>query len=391
MTLPAQSSGPSGARVLVVDDEEALRRAYARRLSEAGYEVVEASTGLEALAMLGQGRFDVVLSDVTMPGMTGIELLRAVREKDLDVPVVLVTGNPSVDSATQAVEYGALRYLIKPVERAALLETVERAAKMSRVAQLKREAVGHFGSDDKAIGDRASLEGSLARALDSLWMAYQPIVSYGDRKLAAFEALVRTREPTVPHPGVLFSVAERLDRVHDVGRAIRRSIARTLREHPLDVDVFVNLHPDDLLDEELYAADGPLAPFAKQIVLEVTERAALDKSSGVSALVARLRALGYRIAIDDLGAGYAGLSYFALLTPDVVKLDISLIRNVHQEAIKQKLVGSLTSVCRDLGMRVVAEGIETPEERDAVIALGADLLQGYLFAKPAPPFPDVRW
>jgi EAL domain-containing protein (putative c-di-GMP-specific phosphodiesterase class I) len=378
-------------RVLVVDDEDALRRAFVRGLSSAGFEVTEAASGAEALRTLEGTRFDVIVSDITMPGLTGVDLLRAVRERDLDVPVILVTGNPTIDTATAAVEYGALRYLLKPVNAHMLAETVGRAAKLQRVARLKREAVEYLGNDEKLIGDRAGLEASLARGIDTLWMAFQPIVSFGDRKVFAYEALVRTREASLPHPGALFSVAERLGRVHEVGRAIRASVARTLAEQPQQGDVFINLHPSDLLDASLFAEDAPLAPWARQIVLEVTERVALDSRSDVPTRVRKLRERGYRIAIDDLGAGYAGLSYFTLLSPDVVKLDIALIRNVQQEAIKQKLVGSLTTLCRELGMRVVAEGIETAAERDTVVALGGVLLQGYLFAKPASPFPAVAW
>jgi EAL domain-containing protein (putative c-di-GMP-specific phosphodiesterase class I)/CheY-like chemotaxis protein len=378
-------------RVLVVDDEDALRRAYVRGLTAAGFDVTEAACGADALAIMEGARFDVIVSDITMPGLTGVDLLRAVRERDLDVPVILVTGNPTIDTATAAVEYGALRYLLKPVNAHMLAETVGRAAKLQRVARLKREAVEYLGNEEKLIGDRAGLEASLARGIETLWMAFQPIVRFGDHKVVAYEALVRTREPSLPHPGVLFSVAERLGRVHEVGRAIRASVARTLAEQPQEGDIFINLHPTDLLDATLFAEDAPLASCARQIVLEVTERVALDHRSDVPTRIRRLRERGYRIAIDDLGAGYAGLSYFALLSPDVVKLDITLIRNVHNEAIKQKLVGSLTTLCRELGMRVVAEGIETTEERDTVLGLGGDLLQGYLFAKPAPPFPAVGW
>jgi EAL domain-containing protein (putative c-di-GMP-specific phosphodiesterase class I) len=85
------------------------------------------------------------------------------------------------------------------------------------------------------------------------------------------------------------------------------------------------------------------------------------------------------------------LSYFALLSPDVVKLDMSLVRNLDDSAIKQKLVGSMTALCRELGMRVVAEGVETAAERDTLVSLGADLLQGYLYAKPGPAYPNVSW
>jgi EAL domain-containing protein (putative c-di-GMP-specific phosphodiesterase class I) len=268
---------------------------------------------------------------------------------------------------------------------------VERAVKLQRVAHLKREAAEYLGNQEKLIGDRADLEVSLERGLETLWMAYQPIVDPATQRIAAYEALVRTREPTLPHPGVLFSVAERLGRVHDVGRAIRQSVASTLVSQPPDVDIFINLHSADLLDEALFAADSQLAASASRIVLEITERVALEHASDVPERIRRLRALGFRIAIDDLGAGYAGLSYFALLSPDVVKLDISLVRSVHESPIKQKLVGSMTSLCRELGMRVVAEGVETSAERDMLLSLGADLLQGYFYAKPGPPYPQVVW
>jgi EAL domain-containing protein (putative c-di-GMP-specific phosphodiesterase class I) len=377
--------------ILVVDDEDALRRAYARTLEEAGFEVAQAATGREALALLASRSFDTIVSDITMPGMTGVELLRAVRQHDRDVPVILVTGNPSVDSATQAVEHGALRYLVKPIAKGVLPETVERAVKLQRVARLKREAAEYLGNQEKLNGDRADLEVSLGRGLETLWMAYQPIVDPASRRVAAYEALVRTRESTLPHPGVLFSVAERLGKVHDVGRAIRQSVGDTLARTPIDADIFINLHSADLLDETLFASDSPLAPYARRIVLEITERVALGAASDVPERIRRLRALGFRIAIDDLGAGYAGLSYFALLSPDVVKLDMSLVRNLDASPIKQKLVGSMTTLCRELGMRVVAEGVETAAERDALIGLGADLLQGYFYAKPAPPYPNVVW
>ncbi|HET7538360.1 MAG TPA: EAL domain-containing protein [Polyangiaceae bacterium] len=378
--------------ILVVDDEEALRRAYARTLEDAGFAVTQAATGREALGLLGEGRFDTIVSDISMPGMTGVELLRAVRQHDRDVPVILVTGNPSLESATQAVEHGALRYLLKPIGKGVLSETVERAVKLQRVARLKREAAEYLGNEEKLSGDRADLEVSLTRGLETLWMAYQPIVDPASRCIRAYEALVRTREPTLPHPGVLFSVAERLARVHEVGRAIRQSVADTMLTNPVvDADIFINLHSADLLDESLFAANSPLAPHARRIVLEITERVALGAASDVPERIRRLRELGFRIAIDDLGAGYAGLSYFALLAPDVVKLDMSLVRNMDASPIKQKLVGSMTSLCRDLGMRVVAEGVENAAERDTLLALGADLFQGYFYAKPGPPYPNVVW
>jgi EAL domain-containing protein (putative c-di-GMP-specific phosphodiesterase class I) len=158
---------------------------------------------------------------------------------------------------------------------------------------------------------------------------------------------------------------------------------------PPGVSIFVNVHAGELADLELYAAESPLARVADRIVLEITERWSLDRFQDVRERIRVLRALGFRVAVDDLGAGYAGLTSFAHLRPEIVKLDMSLIRGVHEDPTRQHLIRSLNGVCRDLGIRVVAEGVETREERDALIALGSDLFQGYLFSKPAAPFQHV--
>ena len=110
----------------------------------------------------------------------------------------------------------------------------------------------------------------------------------------------------------------------------------------------------------------------------------------VSGRVAQLRAMGYRIAVDDLGAGYAGLTSFAQLEPEVVKVDMSLIRGLDRSPTKQKLVHSIVGLCRGLGIQMIAEGIETEEERDTLVNLGGDLCQGYLFARPGRAFPPIK-
>jgi EAL domain-containing protein (putative c-di-GMP-specific phosphodiesterase class I) len=123
------------------------------------------------------------------------------------------------------------------------------------------------------------------------------------------------------------------------------------------------------------------------VVLEVTERSTIDDVKDIQIRVTALRRLGFRIAIDDLGAGYAGLSSFAALEPEIVKLDMSLVRDVHKSEIRQRLIGSLTALCKEMNMRVVAEGVERVEESEIVRNAGCDLIQGYLYARPGPPFP----
>ena len=123
----------------------------------------------------------------------------------------------------------------------------------------------------------------------------------------------------------------------------------------------------------------------------MTERASLYDVMNVAASVGRLKSLGYQIAIDDLGAGYAGLTSFAQLSPDVAKLDMSLVRGVDTDSRRQSIVRSMKSLCDELGVRVVAEGVETAAERDTLVELGCDLLQGYLFARPERGFKAPTW
>lgn len=387
------SQEPAKAKpsVLIVDDEEALRRAFVRTLQARGFPARSAGSAAEALGLLAEKVDDVVVSDVRMPCMDGFELLRALRAQEIDVPVILVTGAPSIETAARAVEFGALRYLIKPIATDELIAAIEHGAQLHKMAKLKHEAVTKLGLGSAQAGDLASVEAAFNRALESLWIAYQPVVALDQRKVVAYEALVRTREPSIPHPGALFSAAERLSRLHDLGRAIRHHIGRTLDATRPTWDTYVNIHPFDISDDTLFSSSSPIALHASAIVLEITERATLDNIGDVTPRIQRLREIGYRVAVDDLGAGYAGLSYFARLQPEVVKLDMSLVRDIDHDLTKQRVVASMASVCHELGMLVVAEGVETRGEREAVTALGCDLAQGYLFARPGPPYPDVNW
>lgn len=387
-TAPAISAVSRG-RLLLVDDDEMLARSYARMLVSDGYEVHTRGDGEAAIEAIRAHEYDVVLSDIDMPRLDGLALMERLRQHDQDVPVVLVTGNPTLETAIAAVEYGALRYLPKPVEVSRLRSTVADAVRLRRLARAKREALELISKEQNF--DRVGLEGSFAKALETLWMAYQPIVSWSRREVFGFEALLRSNESALPHPGAILDAAERLGQLNALGRTIRSRAALPNAQLPEGAMLFVNLHTQDLLDEDLFDAERPLARMADRVVLEITERASLHQVRDVTARIARLRDMGFRLAVDDLGAGYAGLTSFAQLEPEVVKLDMALVRGVHTQPTKLTLVRTMISMCRELGMQVVAEGIETPEERDAIVDAGCDLLQGYLFAKPGMAFPPVRW
>lgn len=378
-------------RLLLVDDDQAVIRAYGSALERHGATVETARNGKEAAERVKAGAFDVIVSDISMPEMTGIEFLKAVRAHDVDVPVILMTGEPSLESAVHAVEYGAFRYLAKPVEGQRLWETVSRAARLHKMAKLKHEALGLPGTDGLRLVERAALEVCFSSGLSLMWMAFQPIVGWRERRIFGYEALLRSDEPLMKNPADILDAAERLDRLHELGRAVRARVAAAAPEAPGGVKLFVNLHSADLSDEELYLADSPLSKIASRVVLEVTERASLYGVKNVTSRVATLKALGFQVAIDDLGAGYAGLTSFTQLEPEIVKLDMSLVRGVDADSRRQSIVRSMKKLCDELGMLVVAEGVETVAERDMLAELGCDLLQGYLFARPDRRFNHPRW
>src|SRR5260370_7514060 len=144
-------------RILVVDDDEVLVRSYARTLSAEGYEVEVHLDGESAIEAVKTKALDVVLSDIDMPRLGGVALLERIRAHDLDIPVVLITGSPSLETAMAAVEHGALRYLAKPVEAHQLRSVAADAVRLHRLARAKRSALDLVGGADRLVGDRAPL------------------------------------------------------------------------------------------------------------------------------------------------------------------------------------------------------------------------------------------
>ncbi|HEY3746176.1 MAG TPA: EAL domain-containing protein [Gemmatimonadaceae bacterium] len=376
-------AGLEGSAILLVDDDDRILSMLARALAAPGIELRVANSGAGALAELALRGFDVLVCDIQMPEMSGIKLLHAVREHDLDLPVVLITGHPDLKTAAAAVQYGAFQYLIKPLEIGRFRAVIDRAVNVGRMARLKRECVQESGSGSFYVGDHAGIQSTLDRALQSVWIAYQPVVQANDGRTFGYEALLRSAEPILQHPSALLKAAERVRRVHDVGRAVRDLVALGAERIARSSCVFVNLHPEDLMDPALYLPNAPLTRVAARVVLELTDRASFEQVSDVQERIARLRALGFRFAIDDLGAEPGESNTFQELDSEFVKLDISVVRGVDHDPAKKKMVRSMINVCHRLRKTVIAEGVESADQRDVLLDAGCDLLQGYYFGRPA--------
>jgi EAL domain-containing protein (putative c-di-GMP-specific phosphodiesterase class I) len=262
-------------------------------------------------------------------------------------------------------------------------------ANEATLSQFARGTENAVKSAADLAAELRTLEDKLERCLSTITMHFQPIVHAQTRARFGYEALLRTVDKALPHPGAILDAAERLERVPMLGRAVRAQVAQVVSSSPTERGVvFLNLHLLDLLDKQLTSPFAPLTKVSRRIVLEITERTSLDGQSDVRYRVAELRELGFRIAIDDLGGGHARMGTFTPLDTDFVKLDMSLVRDIDKQPLKQRLVRSMTELCRDHGTQVIGEGVETEPEAKTLVDLGCDLLQGYLLAKPALPFCD---
>jgi EAL domain-containing protein (putative c-di-GMP-specific phosphodiesterase class I)/CheY-like chemotaxis protein len=383
--LVTSRPGASGAngrkRVLIVEDDDSVANFYRLALRKSDYILYRAANGEEAIRLVDSSSFDAILSDLAMPGMDGIQLLRAVREQDRDVPIVIVTGNPEVESAITAVECGALRYLVKPVEPGELRDIVARAIEARTERTISNRAMELMGSHRSEEQEFPWTEEDFHHALTSLYMAYQPIVRPLKGQIVGYEALVRSRSAVLGQPLELLSAAQELGAIHELGRRVRATVARTLPSLPKELLIFVNIHAHELLDEQLYTSANPLRKYSGRIVIELTEQSQVDN---VESRVKNLRSLGFLFAVDDLGSGYAALTHLVRFEPDFAKIDLNLVRDIDTNASKRMLVASLARICRELRIQLVCEGVETVAEGLCLLDLEAETLQGFYFAKPGP-------
>jgi len=226
----------------VLDDDVRVLGAFARTLRRSGHDVVATSNPAELLALVEQDVVDVVLSDILMPGFDGLEVLRAVHERSDVVPVVLVSGAPTLDAAMRAFGHKAFALLQKPCEPAHLRETIANAVTEAYSKRELRERRAR--SEQQALTHeilRQRETASFEEALCKLYMVYQPIVRLSTRTTIGYEALVRSRHPDVANPAALFELAHTLERTNDLARRIREIVTRPFADAPPELDLFLNV------------------------------------------------------------------------------------------------------------------------------------------------------
>ena len=230
---------------------------------------------------------------------------------------------------------------------------------------------------------------AMRRVLDQreVKIVYQPIVDLQTHKVFAHEALARPFGPEFTNPLQLFAAAVEHSLTGELGKILREMSIEGCPDFPL----FINIHPSELNEQWIIQPSDALYQHDREVYLEITEGVPLSHFHLCQTILSEVRGRGIHLVVDDLGAGYSNLKYIADLHPKVVKLDRDLIAGLTTDSRLFKLVSGIVVMCTQLDALVVAEGIETVQELDAVIAAGAHYGQGYLLARPAFPPPEVTW
>ncbi len=222
---------------------------------------------------------------------------------------------------------------------------------------------------------------------------YQPIVELNSKKIIGYEALTRSLQPELfTDTTLLFALARKANKIKELDQICVDQALKSAQSLKPDQKLFLNLNPETLLDpaimKNLFSFKGVIG--FKNIVIEVTEQSILRSFLKMREALEELRGQGVSVAIDDVGGGAVSLRDVALLKPDYIKFDRSLMRQIDASTTKQQIVLSMILFSNGIGATTAAEGIETKKEYQTLLMCGIALGQGYFFAKPGVAFPELK-
>jgi EAL domain-containing protein (putative c-di-GMP-specific phosphodiesterase class I)/CheY-like chemotaxis protein len=392
----ARSGGGGGQvriRVLIADDDPAVRAALVELIeSEPELELVgAASDATEVVGLAAATQPDVVLVDVRMPGGGGVTAARGIGRSSPASKVIALSGQGDQPTVLHMLEAGAVGYLLKGGSVDEVIAAIKRApeGQSTLSAELTggiiHELAGQLSIQARTRSRERGVERRIRRALDderALTMAFQPITRLRERAVVGVEALARFAGPPTRAPSLWFAEAETVGLREELELSAARQAIGALPELPPAAYLTINVSPTTLVRSGfrklLANADG------SRLVVEVTEHAPIQDYASLSEALKALRELGIRFAIDDAGAGYSSLRHILELNPDLIKLDISLIRNIHRDTSKQALAAGLISFAAKIDASIIAEGIERHAEAAKLLELGVEYGQGYLLGRPGP-------
>jgi EAL domain-containing protein (putative c-di-GMP-specific phosphodiesterase class I) len=375
-------------RVLIADDEPALRVALADLLAheDAIRLVGTAGDADEAIELAVSARPDVALVDVKMPAGGGPRAAREIIRVSPDTRVIALSAFEDRPTVLEMLRAGAVGYLVKGTAAEEIVHSIEKV--MRGGTHLSSEVIGGIVQELASQMRREEIEQEARErrrdeierfvAGEGVSMAFQPIVDLRTRETVGNEALARFRSLPLRPPDEWFAEAVRLELGVQLELAtVRQALAALPRLG--EGYLSVNCSHRAALSPDLAAA---LTPVADRIVIEITEHEAIEDYADLSGALDALRSRGVRVAIDDAGAGFASLRHTLQISPDIVKVDISLTRDIDSDRGRRALAKALISFADEMDITIVAEGIETQAELDTLLELGVRYGQGYFLAEP---------
>lgn len=247
------------------------------------------------------------------------------------------------------------------------------------------------GQKKSKYNEKVKLQASLMEAVknESFSVLYQPKVELRTRKTVGAEALVRlVTEEGVVSPDKFIPLAEETGLINDIGYFVLKTVFEDSKRTGYELPVSINLSAVQLFNEKFICSLETLVRTlnipTEQFTLEITESAVMKNFEEGIKQLHRLRDLGFRVSLDDFGTGYSSFAYLMHMPIQEIKVDRSLVKNISKVSKQQILMKTLLRLGSDLKMTVIVEGIENEEQREAMIKLGADFGQGYLFSRPVP-------
>jgi EAL domain-containing protein (putative c-di-GMP-specific phosphodiesterase class I)/CheY-like chemotaxis protein len=393
-TSPYATDGAGGLatepiRVLIADDEPALRVALADLLSHEDDMVLIGSAGDadEAIALAGDRRPDVALVDVSMPAGGGARAAREIAQRSPSTRVIALSAFEDRSTVLEMLRAGAVGYLVKGTAGEEIVGSIQKV--MAGGASLSSEVIAGIVSelttqlrrDDEARERLDARRTEIERFVsgEGVSMVFQPIVELATETTVGLEALARFATPPPRPPDEWFAEAVSLALGVQLELTTADRALRALASIDPGIYLAVNCSHRAAVSAELSAL---LEPHADRLVLEITEHEAVEDYDHLVDALAPLRAHGARVAIDDAGAGFASLRHTLRIAPDIVKLDMSLTRDIDTDRAKRALAAALVSFAQEMGFTLVAEGIETAQELDELRRLGVGYGQGFFLAAP---------
>ncbi len=381
------------ARVLVVDDNVTNIQVLVSVLERAGlHNIISATSGRTGLDLARDTELDLVLLDLHMPQMDGYAVLEELGTTVASsyLPVLVLTADNTQEAVHRALALGARDFLVKPFDATEvmlrvrnLLETrflylALRQHNMALADELER----HMESERRVERDATARFHRIENVLrgDQMSMVFQPIVDLATRTVVGLEALSRFEVDPMRSPDLWFIEAASVGLGPELEMKAVAAAVSDIDKLPDDSFLAVNVSPELVMSGKLDVFKDD--DICSRLVLELTEHVAVDDYVPIRRRIDPLRDLGARVAVDDAGAGFASLRHILLLQPEIIKLDRSLTRGVDVDPARRALAASMVSFASDVGSHLIAEGVETAEELEALERLGTHWVQGYHIARP---------